>query len=56
MSFVTTIQWRIQGGSLGQRPPQTVLVPAQNGAILIKMRPFLVPIEVETKAKTLSLN
>jgi len=64
---MTLQQWRIQGGHLGQLPPLTSVecgapltwrgiwgnCPPLNP--LIKIRPILVPIEVETKTKNTQL-
>jgi len=44
-----TLQWQIQGGSLGQLPPPNACGDPLTGAPLPLMHPFLVPVEVETE-------
>ena len=46
-------QWRIQGGQFGATSPPNFCSAPLNGAPLPQMRPFLVPMEVETDFKIL---
>jgi len=49
---LSSIQWQIQAGAVwGKCPPPNVCGAPVNGVLLIKMRPALVPIKVETDLK-----
>jgi len=39
------------GGQFGATSPQTAVAPSLNGAPMIKMRSFSVPIEAKTKTE-----